>query len=404
MPVSMPSSPPYEPLAEPPWADQWPPLPPAPPAPPTPEPGPRRRPHRTLATALVVVVSLLCAAFGFEVGGALFGTPTSTIPQVARTAPRPTTSGAAPATGSTAAAIAAKVRPAFVDINTTLTDGAAAGTGMVLTSDGLVLTNNHVIADATDIRVQIAGTGPTYNATVLGYDIADDVALLKLDGASNLATIDSGNSTTVAVNDRIVAIGNALGRGGDPSVVEGTVTALDQTITATDAGGGGPSHTLSGLIEVSASLLPGDSGGPLVNTSAQVIGMNAAASSPSRRRPGDGYVIPINHALDIAHQIEAGQGSADVHIGERALLGVQVEDTTGGARVAVVQPGSPAASAGIAPGDVIVSVDSTTITSFADVPAALNRFHPGDRVSVGWTDTSGQHHTATVQLVAGPPA
>src|SRR5438067_7625470 len=176
MQVSMPSSPPYERLAEPPWADQWPPLPPTPPPPfDTPDEPSGRRPRRTVATALVVVVSLLCAAFGFEVGGALFGTPASTNPRVTRTAPAPLPSGVTPAPGSSTAAIAAKVDPAVVDINTTLSNGTAAGTGMVLTSDGLVLTNNHVIADATDIRVQVAGAGPTYTAKVLGYDISDDV-------------------------------------------------------------------------------------------------------------------------------------------------------------------------------------------------------------------------------------
>lgn len=404
--VSMPSSPPYEPLAEPPWADQWPPLPPSPPLPPfdTPanEPG-RRPPRRTVATALVVVVSLLCAAFGFEVGAALFGTPASTTPRVTRTAPRP--SGATPAPGSTSAALADQVIPAVVDINTTLRTGNAAGTGMVLTSDGLVLTNNHVIADATDIRVQIAGTGPTYGAKVLGYDITDDVALLKLDGASDLATISAGDSTTVAVHDQIIAIGNALGRGGDPSVVEGTVIALDQTITASDASGGAPSQTLRDLIEVTAPLLPGDSGGPLVNGSGQVVGMNAAASSNNgRRTTGDGFAIPINKALAIAQQIEAGQGSADVHVGDRALLGVEVQDGTAGVTVMGVQRNSPAASAGIATGDVIVSVGSTSIGSYADLPGALNSYHPGDQAVIGWIDTGGQHHTATVTLIAGPPA
>ena len=356
-----------------------------------------------MATALVVVVSLLCAAFGFEVGGALFGTPASTGSRVTRTVPAPRT-GVTPTTGAGTAAIAAKVDPAVVDINTTLSNGTAAGTGMVLTSDGLVLTNNHVIADATEIRVQVAGTGPTYSAKVLGYDISDDVALLKVDGVSNLATIDAGDSATVAVNDAVVALGNALGRGGDPAVVEGTVTALDRTITAGDANGGSPAQTLSGLIEISAPLLPGDSGGPLVSSDGKVIGMNAAASTGTRRQSGDGYAIPINKALDIAHQIEAGHGSDAIHIGDRALLGVQVQDAAAGATVASVAPGSPAASAGIATGDVIVAVGPTTINSYADLPAALNRYHPGDQVTIGWTDAQGQRHSASVRLIAGPPA
>jgi S1-C subfamily serine protease len=406
MPVQMPTSPPYAPLAEPPWADQWPPLPP-PPAPPFQEaaPGPGRRPRRTLATALVVVVSMLCAAVGFEVGGALFGSPAITTPQVTRTAPLPTPRGATPSPGTSTESIADRITPAIVDINTTLENGTAAGTGMVLTSDGLVLTNNHVIAESTDIKVQIAGTGPSYSAKVLGYDITDDVALIKLDGASNLTTIDVGDSSQVRVGDHVVALGNALGRGGAPAVVQGEVTALDQTIRAGDASGGTPSQTLSDLIEVTAPLLPGDSGGPLVNTSAQVIGMNAAASSGNRgQTSGDGFAIPINKALDIAHQIQAGQSSDRIHIGDRALLGVRVQDAGVGATVAGVEPDSPADQAGIVAGDVITSVGSDTITAYADLPAALNSYHPGDRVEIGWTDATGQPHTSTVTLIAGPPA
>jgi S1-C subfamily serine protease len=358
----------------------------------------------------VVALSLLFGGIGVELGGALFGSPatssTAATP-TANSATLPTVGSATPATGGAAAAssaadIAAKVDPAIVDITTTLANGQAAGTGMVLTPDGVVLTNNHVIADATEIRVQINGAGPIYAATVLGYDITDDVALLQIQGASNLKTIEVGDSDKVALHDKVVALGNALGRGGTPAVAEGSVTALDQTITAGDPGG--PAQTLAGLIEINAPLLPGDSGGPLVNTSGQVIGMNAAAAPQSRRQnSSDGFAIPINTALDIAHQIQAGQGSAKVHIGDRALLGVQVQQGQG-ATVAATQAGSPAASAGLVAGDVIDSVDSTTISTLSDLTAALDGHHPGDKVSLGWTDTSGQHHTATVQLIAGPPA
>ena len=412
--IQMPSAPPYAPVQSPPWIDDLPPAPPGPPAPPPPAAPPPRR--RGRATAIVVALSLLCGGIGLELGGALFGSPTAhrstaatptgdtaTLPTVGSTTPA--TGGANGSNGSTAADIAASVDPAIVDITTTLSNGAAAGTGLVLTSSGLVLTNNHVIADATAIRAQINGSGPSYSATVLGYDVTEDVALLQLDGVSNLTTITVGDSSKIAVHDKVVALGNALGRGGTPAVAEGTVTALDQTITAGDIGGGPPAQTLNGLIEFSAPLVPGDSGGALVNSSGQVIGMNAAASQSNgrRRNSNDAFAIPINAALDIAHQIQAGQSSAKVHIGARALLGVQIQQAQT-ATVAAVQSGSPADSAGIVAGDVIVAIGDTTVGSVSDITSALDSRHPGDKVSVGWLDTNGQRHTATVQLIEGPPA
>ncbi|MEY2430520.1 MAG: hypothetical protein QOC92_245, partial [Acidimicrobiaceae bacterium] len=204
MPISMPSAPPYAPPAEPPWADQWPPVPPIPPAPPS-EETPSHRPRRGRAAAIVVALALVGGAIGVQVGGALFGSPVSTSSTSAKSATLPTVGSTTPRTPTTttdAAAIASQVAPAVVDVNTILSNGKAAGTGMVLTPDGLVLTNNHVIADATDIRVQINGAGPIYAATVLGYDITDDVALLQMQGASILPTISVGDSSTVAVGDR----------------------------------------------------------------------------------------------------------------------------------------------------------------------------------------------------------
>jgi S1-C subfamily serine protease len=409
MPIPMPSAPPYAPLPAPPWIDEQPPPPPAPPAPPAPRP-PRRR--RGRAVALLVALSLLFGGIGVELGGALFGSPSATRPTAATatatgdTPTLPTVGTTPPASagtngGLTADEIAQKVDPSIVNITTTLANGTAAGTGMVLTPSGLVLTNNHVIADATEIRVQVDGTGPIYAATVVGYDITDDVAVIQMQGASNLHPISVGDVAKVAVRDHVVALGNALGKGGTPAIAQGSVTALDQTITAGDPTG--PSQTLTGLIEINAPLVPGDSGGPLVNAAGDVIGMNAAASQQNRRGTSDAFAIPIDKALDIANQITSGQSSTKVHIGARALLGVQVQAGQG-ATVAGVQPGSPAESAGLVAGDVIVAVGNTTITSVSDVTAALNDHHPGDKVDIGWTDASGQHRTATVQLIEGPPA
>jgi S1-C subfamily serine protease len=322
--------------------------------------------------------------------------------------------------GLNTAAIASQVDPALVDIDTTLAQGgAAAGTGMVLTSSGLVLTNNHVIENATTINVQIVGGRQTYSATVLGYSVTDDVALLQLQNASGLKTVSTGKSSNLSVGQPVVAIGNAGGTGGTPTAVGGTVTALDQTITAGDSGT--LSETLNGLVETDADIQPGDSGGALVNTSGKVIGMNTAAAANDGGGQNQGYAIGIDQAISIADQIKSGRASTTVQIGPRALLGVEVTDgptsggngffggsggssTVAGAYVEGVESGSPADSAGIGTGDTIVSINGTTISSAEGLTNALLGHKPGDSVTVGWQDTSGATHSASVQLTTGPPA
>jgi len=323
--------------------------------------------------------------------------------------------GGASASANTAA-IAAAVDPALVDIGTTLAQGGgAAGTGMVLTASGLVLTNNHVIEDASTISAQVDGTGRTYSATVVGYSVTDDVALIQLSGASGLATVTTGNPSSLRVGQPIVAIGNALGKGGTPSAVAGAVTALDRTITASDPGT--LTETLNGLIEVNAPIQPGDSGGPVVDSAGQVVGMDTAASVSGGNQfgvqsgTGQGYAIAIDDALNLVRQIEAGQTSTTVHIGPRGLLGVEVSDSAPDGSVAVsgayvdqVEAGSPAAAAGITPGDTVVSVNGTTVSSSSDLTDLLANAAPGATEIVGWTDAAGSSHSATVQLVNGPPA
>jgi S1-C subfamily serine protease len=361
-----------------------------------------------LVVAALVAAGSVGVAFGAHLrqGGSeaaptALSQPTGVAPSSPQVLPTPSASSA----GSSLSVeqIAAKVDPAIVDIYTTLTGGEAAGTGMILTSDGLVLTNNHVIADSTDIRVQVDGTGTIYKADVLGYDTTADVALLKLENASGLTVVPVGDPSALAVGDAVVALGNALGRGGTPAVASGAVTGLDQQITVSDETGQN-TETLSGLIEVDANLLPGDSGGPLVNTAGQVVGMDTAASAASRRTSSGGYAIRIDTALAIVRQIQAGTASAQVHIGARALLGVEVQDGASGAVVATVQAGSPAESAGLSSGDTIVGVDSKPVSDGASLRSALDPYHPGDRVSISWVDAGGVSHHAAATLVTGPPA
>ncbi len=309
--------------------------------------------------------------------------------------------------------IAARVDPGIVDITTTLADGegTAEGTGMVISSEGEILTNNHVIDGATTIAAQINGHGRSYSAKVVGYDITHDVAVLQLKNASGLTTIPLGSSSNVASGDSIVALGNALGRGGTPAAVQGEVVALGQTITAASETGSRP-QTLDGMIEIAAAIEPGDSGGPVVDSHGKVIAMTTAASRGMEETSSSkvAFSIPIDTALDVAHQIEAGKTSGDVHVGDRALLGVRVEDSgndsssSTGAAVVGVENGSPAARAGLTAGDVIISVNGKSVETAEALTTALSRAHPGDAVRIGWVDTDGAHHTATAKLIAGSPA
>ena len=237
------------------------------------------------------------------------------------------------ATALTTPQIAAKVDPGLVDVVTTLgyQGGKAAGTGMVLTSTGEVLTNNHVIDGATSIKATDVGNGRTYTAKVVGYDKTHDVAVLQLQNASGLQTVTL-SSAGPQTGQKVVALGNALGKGGTPSVVSGRITGLGQSITASDEGAG-DAEQLTGMIGHNAPIQPGDSGGPLVNTEGEVIGMNTAASassasgSPSQsgqaQTATQAFAIPITRASSIAGQIEAGTASSTVHIGATAFLGVE---------------------------------------------------------------------------------
>jgi S1-C subfamily serine protease len=325
--------------------------------------------------------------------------------------------------------IAQKVDPALVDINSTFSYQSAegAGTGIVLTSNGEILTNNHVINGATSISVTDIGNGKTYTATVVGYDDSQDIAVLQLQGASGLTTANIGNSANAAVGQAVVAIGNAGGTGGTPSSAGGSVTALGQSISASDELDG-TSEKLSGLIEVNADVESGDSGGSLVNASGQVIGMDTAASESydlESQAGGQGYAIPINTAIGIAKQIEASQSSSTVHVGETAFLGVMVEassdqsgqnsengfggsssgtSTVSGAEISEVVPNGAAEQAGLTGGDVITSLDGQTVTSAAALTTIVGTLKVGQSVSIGYTNTSGQAQTGTVVLISGPPA
>ena len=324
-----------------------------------------------------------------------------------------------------ASSIARGVDPRLVDINTILNyqSEKAAGTGMVLTSKGEVLTNNHVIEGTTSISVTDIGNGKTYSAKVVGYSRSSDVAVLQLENASGLQAVSVGNSSNVNTGEGVVGIGNAGGTGGTPSFAGGSVTALKQAISASDDSDG-TSEQLTGLIETNAGIEPGDSGGPLVDGKGSVIGMDTAASGGFSFQQGgslttQSFAIPIDTALKIASEITAGHSSSTVHVGPTAFLGVELfssgrsgfggfgrtvpTPTSSGAAVESVVSGSPASRAGLVGGDTITSLDNQTVSSPASLTTIIASKQPGASLSVGYVNPSGAKQKVTVHLTSGPP-
>jgi S1-C subfamily serine protease len=307
--------------------------------------------------------------------------------------------------------VVSRVDSEIVDIDTILDDGsgAAAGTGMVLTPSGLVLTNNHVIEQATSIEAVDVGNGQTYTAQVVGYDEQRDIAVLQLEGATGLQTVRLGNSASVAVNGRVVTIGNAGGLGGTPSARSGTVLALDRAINVANEFDHSSEH-LTQLIQIHGDLQPGDSGGPLISASGTVVGMDTAASTSFQfagETARQGFAIEIDVVKRIAAQIRSGRASGSIHIGPTAFIGVEVAAGSGGhpgAHVEGAIPDTPAAGAGLAAGDVITAVGGHTVTSATGLTEALVGFAPGARVPLTWLSPTGASQTATITLGTGPAA
>ncbi|HUD69456.1 MAG TPA: trypsin-like peptidase domain-containing protein, partial [Acidimicrobiales bacterium] len=316
---------------------------------------------------------------------------------------------------SNAAAIEKMVDPALVDINATFNyqQASGEGTGIVLTSTGEVLTNNHVIEGATSISVTDVGNGRTYGATVVGYDAAHDVAVLQLAGAADLAAATIGDSSRATVGEEVLAIGNAGGGGGTPTSAGGSIAELDQSVTASDSLDG-TSENLAGMIAVTADVQPGDSGGPLVNGSGKVLGIDTAGPSgfafdfSTQTSGAAGYAIPIDEATTIATAIESGTPTSSIHVGPTAFLGVLITAgsgaSTSGAKIASVVSGGAASKAGVVTGDVITSINGMTIGSASSVSQALIPLHPGDTASISWTTSSGHQVTASATLQSGPAA
>ena len=321
-------------------------------------------------------------------------------------------SGSSAADDPAAAAQTTAVDKGLVNIQSTIGyDGsAAAGTGVVLTSDGIILTNHHVIAGATSLSVEVAGTTTNYAADVIGYDASHDIGVIKLRNASGLATAPLGDSNTVKIGDAVVGTGNAGGGNGAPIHAAGKVTGLGKSITAMDSANGA-SEQLTNLIETDANIQPGDSGGALASSD-KVIGINTAGSTSNNGQGNgatDGFAIPINDALSIANDIRAGRASSTIHIGASAFLGISVQASSlsgtangSGVSVARVLPNSAASKAGLVAGDVITGLGGATVTDNTALRDLIAPHHPGDTVSLTWTDVRGVSQSHDVTFGSGP--
>jgi S1-C subfamily serine protease len=335
-----------------------------------------------------------------------------------------------------------QVEPGIVDVTANLRylQETAEGTGFVIdAAAGLVLTNNHVIDGATSVTVTPVTSGKSYPARIVGYDPAEDVALLQLRGVTGLKAVAIGDSSRVTVGTPVLAIGNEGGQGGSPTVAPGVIRSLNRTIVASDQSSG-LTETLYGMMQTSADIRPGDSGGPLADAAGRVIGIDTAAGGGTVY---SGYAIPVDQALPIARQIAAGRPGAHIQIGLPAFLGVLVPASTSsdprrqasqelrqtgtvsssgsgctssattatpasiaparsGALVNGVLCGTPAATAGLSAGDVITSIGRRAVTSPRSLNALLSRYRPGIRVPLAWVGPGGGRHAAVVTLAAGP--
>jgi S1-C subfamily serine protease len=295
-----------------------------------------------------------------------------------------------------------KVQPSVVAIETSEETSrgvfSGAGSGIVLTADGLVLTNAHVVSGLGDITV-VLPDGSRHDADLVGSSPADDMAVVKVDGVSDLTAAELGSSEALQVGEEVIAIGNALNLGGDPTVTRGIVSAKDRDLSAQGV-------ELQGLIQTDAAINPGNSGGPLVNAAGQVVGMNTAIVADAQNL---GFSIAIDRAKPIIEQLERGEGAVTP---DQAFLGVSTTDVGNltaaqreqfdvsveeGALVTEVVPGSGADDAGLEVGDVITAIDGDEVTQAPDVRAAVIAHDPGNELRIT-VDRHGEDRTLTVTL------
>ena len=371
--------------------------PPAPPEPPA--AGGRRGARPWLASGLVGGIVGALVATGVFVATDDNGPRTTVVRSITdATVSRPSRALA----GSTdIASIIAKVEPAVVAITTGAGPGTGdggAGTGFVITPDGFIVTNNHVIDGATKISVAFTN-GDEKSATLIGREAATDIAVLKVD-ATDLPTVELGDSDQVQVGDEVVAIGNALALDGGLSVTRGIVSGLHRTVS-TNTGA-----TLNGMLQTDAAINPGNSGGPLVDTAGRVIGINAAIANPQSSN-NVGFAIPVSNAKPVIEDLRLGRPAAFLGVSSQtvtpAIARQQSLGVASGALVTRVTAGSAADTAGIQVGDVIVSIGGKPVTEASDVQALVRAQRPGDTVAVV-VNRAGENRTLEPKLTERPAA
>jgi S1-C subfamily serine protease len=274
------------------------------------------------------------------------------------------------------ASVAEFLAPSVVTISADIDNGVGIGTGMIITEDGEILTNSHVVSGASEIRVRLAGESEPREVTLLAEDVGNDLAILRMsgDGFEPVRFADPGS---VRLGDQVVAIGAALGLDGDPSVTLGIVSALDRSV-------GQQNVFLNGLLQTDAAISSGNSGGPLVNAAGEVVGVNTAVARDTSifTATNVGFAISVGEALPV---IESLREEARGEVREEAFLGIGLEDRRDGGQgviVSGVQPGTPAETVGVMVGDLIVAVDGSTTAGSAALIAAIRDKSPGDTVTV----------------------
>ena len=374
-------------------------VPPAAPPPP-PSPTPRRRGRRA-ALAAGVVVALVAAGLT----GAVVNDRLDSDPRPPRRASGVALDVGAARDGSLpaidVAAVADHIAPSVVTVSADievegLGGGGSVGTGVITTEDGEILTNAHVVEDATDIRVRLTGETEPREAELLAIDPGNDLALLRIAG-DDFVPATFAEPESVRIGDQVVAIGFALDLDGAPSVTLGIVSALERTITIGDAG------ALDGLIQTDAAISSGNSGGPLVNALGQVVGINTAGARGdfTTAATNIGFAISVEEVLRVVEQLR-GQAAGEPR--DEGFLGVSLGDRSDGGQGALigeVTPDSPAAAAGLRAGDIVIAVDGNTVEGAAGLVAAIRDREPGDDVEITII-REGETRTVTATLSERP--